>query len=62
MRSKSMEAAVRRRFFRVRRLLNERQRRLWAAAEAEALGYGGVSMVARATGIYAGRFTLDSRN
>ncbi len=51
MRSKSMEAAVRRRFFRVRRLLNERQRRLWAAAEAEALGYGGVSMVARATGI-----------
>jgi transposase len=46
-----MEATVRRRFARVRRLLNERQRRLWAAAEAEALGYGGVSTVARATGI-----------
>jgi hypothetical protein len=46
-----MEATVRRRFARVRRLLNERQRRLWAAAEAESWGYGGVSTVARATGI-----------
>jgi transposase len=46
-----MEATVRGRFDRVRRLLNERQRRLWAAAEAEALGYGGVSKVARATGV-----------
>ena len=46
-----MEATVRGRFDRVRRLLNERQRRLWAAAEAEALGYGGVSTVARATGV-----------
>ena len=31
--------------------LNERSRRLWAAAEAQALGYGGVSLVAQATGI-----------
>jgi hypothetical protein len=31
--------------------LNERSRRLWAATEAQALGYGGVSLVARATGI-----------
>jgi len=46
-----MAATVRRRFIRVRRLLNERQRRLWAAAEAEAFGYGGVSAVARATGV-----------
>lgn len=51
MRNKSMEAAVRRRFARVRKVLNERQRRLWAAAEAEVLGYGGVSTVARATKI-----------
>jgi transposase len=49
MRNKGMEAAVRRRFARVRKMLNERQRRLWAAAEAEVLGYGGVSTVARAT-------------
>ena len=31
--------------------LNERSRRLWAAAEAEALGYGGASLVVRAIGI-----------
>lgn len=31
--------------------LNERARRVWAAAEAEAIGYGGISLVARATGI-----------
>jgi hypothetical protein len=31
--------------------LNERSRRLWAAAEAQALGYGGVSLVVRAIGI-----------
>jgi hypothetical protein len=33
--------------------LNERSRRLWAAAEANALGYGGVSLVVKATGITA---------
>jgi len=31
--------------------LTERSRRLWAAAEAQALGYGGVAVVAEATGI-----------
>jgi DNA-binding phage protein len=31
--------------------LNEKQRRLVLAAEARSLGYGGVSQVARATGI-----------
>src|SRR4030042_1389961 len=31
--------------------LDERARRVWAGTEAEALGYGGVSLVARATGI-----------
>jgi Rhodopirellula transposase DDE domain len=31
--------------------LNERQRRLWAAAEARACGRGGIAAVARATGI-----------
>ncbi len=31
--------------------LNERSRRLWAAAEAQALGYGGASLVWQATGI-----------
>jgi transposase len=51
MRTSSMESAVRRRFSAVAPALDERQRRLWAAAEAKALGYGGVSAVARATGI-----------
>lgn len=31
--------------------LNERSRQLWAASEAHAVGYGGASLVARATGI-----------
>ena len=31
--------------------LTERSRRLWAAAEAQALGHGGVALVMRATGI-----------
>ena len=31
--------------------LNERTRRLWAASEAQAIGYGGVSRVSEATGI-----------
>ena len=29
----------------------ERSRRLWAATEARALGYGGIALVARATGL-----------
>ena len=32
-------------------LLDERTRRLWAAAEAQAIGWGGISRVAEATGM-----------
>ena len=32
-------------------VLSERTRRLWAAAEAEAMGHGGIATVARATGM-----------
>jgi hypothetical protein len=46
-----MEAAVRLRFAQVASVLDERRRRLWAAAEAKAVGYGGVSLVARVTGL-----------
>jgi Rhodopirellula transposase DDE domain len=35
-------------------LLNERTRRCWAATEASALGYGGISLVAEALGIARG--------
>jgi hypothetical protein len=51
MQRQRMEAAVRLRFAQVAALLDERRRRLWAAAEAKAIGYGGVSLVARATGL-----------
>jgi hypothetical protein len=42
---------IRKRFNLVRPFLNEKQRRVLAAAEAETLGHGGVSLVARATGL-----------
>jgi len=45
------EAAVASRYSALYPHLNERQRRLWAGAEARSLGRGGVSLVARATGI-----------
>src|SRR5947199_8772894 len=51
MRPPSTEEGVRRRFDALRPRLSERQRRLWADAEARALGYGGVSLVARVTGV-----------
>jgi transposase len=43
--------AVRRRFRLIEKHLDERMRRLVAAAEAEAIGSGGVSLVARVTGV-----------
>lgn len=33
-------------------MLNERQRRLWAAAEARSHGWGGIRAVARTTGLH----------
>ena len=46
--------------------MDERLQRLWVAAEAEALGWGGVSLVAKATGmsrttIAAGQSELSER-
>jgi hypothetical protein len=35
----------------LRSVLTERSRRVWAATEARALGYGGIAVVARATGL-----------
>src|SRR5436190_2778371 len=51
MHRQRMEAAVRLRFAQVASVLDERRRRLWAAAEAKAVGYGGGSLVARVTGL-----------
>ena len=47
-------AAIREKFEALRPLLNERTRRLWAAAEARALGRGGIACVVRATGLAPG--------
>jgi len=51
MRRAGMEAAIRQRFEGLASSLDERQRRLWAAAEANAWGYGGITLVSRSTGI-----------
>ena len=49
-------ATLRKKYERVSAVLDERGRRVWALAEAEALGYGGQSLVAKATGL--SRMTL----
>ena len=48
------EAAIaeRYRLLSSKEVLNERSRRLWAAAEARSHGFGGISAVARATGLH----------
>jgi transposase len=48
---KTAEEAIKQRFERVAGELNERTRRLVAASEAMALGWGGISAVSRATGL-----------
>ena len=43
--------AIQRRFEALTPFLNERTRRLMVAAEAQAIGFGGITLVARATGV-----------
>jgi hypothetical protein len=45
------ETLVRQKWRLLKATMNERARRLWAGAEAGAIGYGGVAAVARATGM-----------
>lgn len=45
------ETTVRTKFLALRPVMNERVTRLWAGAEAEALGDGGIAIVERATGL-----------
>src|SRR6516225_7454450 len=52
------ERTIRRRFRLIAAHLDERMRRLVAAAEAAALGFGGVSIVARATGVSRGAIRI----
>ena len=46
-----MEDIIRSKYLSLKSEFNERQRRLWAAAEALSLGHGGISIVSRATGM-----------
>ena len=48
---KEAEAEIRERYRRIKSSLTERSKRLFAASEALAFGYGGVSAVSRATGM-----------
>ena len=45
------EAAIAEKYRRLAHVLNERTRRLWAGAEAQALGRGGIAALARVTGL-----------
>lgn len=51
MQDAKIEARIRRKFRLVAVELDERRRRQWAAAEAGEAGWGGISLVARATGL-----------
>jgi hypothetical protein len=51
MQAAIVEARIRRKFRLVAVELDERRRRQWAAAEARDVGWGGISLVARATGL-----------
>ena len=44
------DAEIAARYVKIRPYLDERQRRLWLGVEAQALGGGGVAVIARATG------------
>src|SRR4051794_21309142 len=51
MQPERKEEILRQKYAEVTPILDERGRRLWAAAEAKALGHGGPSLIARATGL-----------
>src|SRR5258707_1781968 len=51
MERKELVAGIRKKYQALRSVLDERQRRLWAASEAQSLPHGGVSVIAQATGL-----------
>lgn len=55
-------AAIHRKFRVLAPRFDERTRRMWAATEARPLGYGGISLVARATGISRRAILVGLRN
>jgi hypothetical protein len=53
-----VEKIVRKKFRQLKASMDERMMRLWAGAEAAAIGYGGLAVVARATGLAISTVTL----
>ena len=51
MQKEDIVEQVRKKYERLSGVLDERGRRVWASVEAEALGYGGQTIVAKATGL-----------
>ena len=45
------QASIAKKYESIKPYLNEKARRIWAATEAQAIGRGGVSEIARATGL-----------
>jgi len=45
------ETVIQKKFMQLQPFLNEKQIRLYAATESVAIGYGGISIVARSTGL-----------
>ena len=67
MRNSNLAEGIRQRHRSLSPWLDERQLRLWAASEAKAAGYGGISLVARISGlsrptIHAGLTELDGES
>src|SRR5690242_18933578 len=54
-------AQIRRKYHLMLPEMDEQRRRQWAAAEARELGWGGVSLVARATGLSRPTITAGMR-
>ncbi len=49
-RTRSIES-IERKYERIFPLLNERSQRIWCATEAQEIGFGGISLVQKATGV-----------
>ena len=57
-RDEDLEATIVAKFVVMAPVLSERARRLWAAAESIAIGYGGDALVSAATGLRRHRLTI----
>jgi hypothetical protein len=59
--STAVEQSIQKKYRALTRELDERSRRLWAAAEADSLGHGGVAAVSRATGLAESTIRIGCR-